>query len=344
MERVGRFFANLLNDDGYFGFQKGLADAMYTVLRQGYASNENEIQLVHRLAKVTNGMSYGRIHLHSEKIHGSTSLVQFSHQGRAITKELADSVFITVVTAQRRRLVQRVCFVSHKKAHAPKKRVGRTWDIDAEQLYLLKNFPVLSGAKGILRGTRDVIFRNIGNSLGAFGLFLDPGEMIFASAPLLAEMMRGRRTLRAGEISVLGARHEANVTPNALPGFPWLAWDPRLPYPEALEILYHEFHHLAREYGPPFLLPWVWPGPNLQFLGSANFMRDLHDLARNWTLCNVGEYCYAFGAVADDALDRLAASLLRQAGAQEFFDIDQEGPEIDAGIAVFIAHIDVGEG
>ncbi len=45
MERVFRFFIELLEDQGYYRFQNDLADAMYDALGQGYAADDNEVAL-----------------------------------------------------------------------------------------------------------------------------------------------------------------------------------------------------------------------------------------------------------------------------------------------------------
>jgi hypothetical protein len=330
MERVIRFFANLLDDDGYFRFQNELAQAMYGALGQGCANSDNEVGLVSRLVDAVNGKEYKGIRLYSRKIHGPRSYVQFNYQDKPVTKELADSVFITVVTRGRERLVQRVCFVQNKVAK------DRSWTLDGEQLYLLKNFPLFSGTQGIFRGASDVVFKNLGKSLGAFGLLMDPGEMMVVSAPLLAEMACGRSALKVDDVSVADSPGTMYTGTHASPGFPWLPWHPMM-----LDELYHDLFHLVRKFGPHFPLAWLGASP--QFLGSTIFMRDLHDHARNWTLCNIGEYCYVFAAVLDGYLENFAARLLRAAGAQQFFDFNQDLPEMNADMAVFIAQVDVGK-
>ncbi|KAA0251613.1 hypothetical protein FBQ97_10165 [Acidobacteria bacterium ACD] len=334
MENVLPFFSKLLADDGFFKFQNDVAQKMYGALDQGYAHNEKEVALVTRLVDAVNGMHYGGVSLHTKKIHGTRSYVEFNHQGRPITKELADSVFITVVTRKRRRLLQRVCLVQNKVA----KNGG--WQIDQGQLYLLKNFPVFSGSRGLFRGRSDVVFRNIGGTLGAFGLFQEPGEMTLITAPLLADLSRGGSSLKADALSVPEVASGQATAGTATGGPPWLPWSSAIFPPNAIE-LFHELHRFYRHHPGG---PWPWLGISAPFLARSVFMRDLHDLARSWLLVNVGEFSFVLGAATDPALDAFAASLLRAAGAQQFFDIDVDTAELDTDLTVFIAQIEVGEG
>lgn len=326
MERVIRYFVDLLGDQGYYRFQNDIADAMYGALGQGYVIGDNEVALVTKVSEAVNGKLYRGLSLHSRKIHGSRSYVQFNYQDKPITKELADSVFITVVTRGRERLLEKVCLVQNKVASAG------AWDVDCDQLYLLKNFPLFSGTRGMFRGVRDVVFRNHSKCLGAFGLFAEPGEMTLISAPLLAEMACGASTIKTGDISAVEMHLRGG---GSHPGPGWLPW-----YPEMLE----EFWHLMCHFGPVY--PSLWPGMTAPFLGTETFMRDLHDYARNWTLCNIGECCFALGNVLDSDLDAFTSRVLRAAGAEEFLDVGPVGDnmrEFDASFTAFIAKVDIGE-
>ena len=338
MERVMRFLADAFETEGYLDFQNDLAEAMYAALAQGYLENDKELGLVKRLVDATDGMGYDRLRLRSRKIHDRASRVAFNHQGKKVTTELGDAVFITVITAGRKRLLQRVCFVQNKKATAG------TWAIDPQQLCLLTNFPRLLHGLGIAKGVDGAIFKNLGGTLGAFGLLAEPGEMMLIAAPVLAEIERGRGRVRSDEVSLPSADRQVHRAPHTLPNLPnlpWLYWDPRVPSDD-LWMMLHEFYRSARKLGPG--LPWPWAMPYA--LGGASFMRSIHDFARNWTRCNVGEYCYALGRSLDDRLDRLAAQILASIGAGELFDIPGETPPLneDAGIAIFLTHVNVGEG
>lgn len=332
MEAMLPFFSKLLQDDGFFRFQNAVSQTMYAALGAGYAQNDGEVALVTRLVDAVNGMSYGGIRLFAKKIHGSRSYVEFHHQDKPITKELGDSVLLTVVTSGGARLLQRVCFVQNKVAH------NRSWAIDEGQLYLLKNFPLFSGRRGIFRGHDDVVFKNIGRTLGAFGLFADPGEMLLVSAPLVAEFAHGTDTLKLDAVYVPDL--SLGIAGSGGASSPWFPWHPGL-HPEFFEIFLHEARHAFRMLGPVPL--WPFAGTSLPFLGRATFMRDLHDLARNWVLGNIGEFSYIVDATLDPQLDRFAASLLRKAGAHDLFKLNMENVgDIDTDLAIFVAHIEVG--
>ena len=201
----------LANDDKFTAFQNSVTSAVYDELGQGYAANENEVALVKRLVEATQNQSYNNsVKLHAAMLHGSRSYVEFDYLDKRVTKELGDMAVIAVVTTSKKRLFQRICIIQNKKTRK------NGWDIDLEQLFLLKNFPPFTGSKGIFSGYRDLAFRNSSGSLGAFGLMHAPGEMLVVAAPLLPEFLRGKkngstggyfrgwRAFGAARISVLG--------------------------------------------------------------------------------------------------------------------------------------------
>lgn len=339
MVDVFRFFNTLLVGDGFLKFQNDVAQAIYAALGEGYAAHENEVSLVTRLVEATNGMAHGRLRLFSRKIHGSRSYVEFFHRDRPVTKELGDSVYITVVTQGRERVLERVCFVQNKLADSGKRTA---WRIDEGQLFLLKNFPRFSGNRGIFRRSRDVIFKNPGGCLGAYGLLASPGEMVFAAAPLVEAVSRGR-----GSVPLQGLASPWLTTLNAgsatgSPSLPWfgMPWHPKTSDPMFWEMLHEELFHFLRHHG--FLPLQPWGGGSGSFLGHTRFAADIHDFVKAWLLCNLGEFSLAFGGVVDPALEQISASLLRAAGADELFDIRQQDmPPIEAELAVFVTHVDV---
>lgn len=198
-------FRELMRDDGFLQFQNDLTLDIYDKLGQGFSSNENEVALVTGLCEVANGKSYGPVSIRADKIHGSRSYVEFKYRDKPVTKELGDMAIISIVSDGRKRLFQRLCIIQNKKASRAggKSKEKVSWNIDLEQLYLLKNFPRLSGDRGILRNCSDLSFRNTHGSLGAFCLLQHPGEMTFITAPLLTELMKGKKSLNASDISVI---------------------------------------------------------------------------------------------------------------------------------------------
>jgi len=317
MHDVIRYYSKLLQQTAFFSFQHALTHDIYQGLSDGYAGNANEVKLVTRMVQVADGRRYDGIRLYAEKIHGSTSSVYFNCQGKSTSRELGDSVYITIITKGRQRLLQRVCIVQNKVAKQD------SWAIDPAQLYLLKNFPPFSGKQGLFSGRQDVLFRDANKCLGMYGLFHFPGEMMCLSASLTAELLRGRHRFALTDISIpeQTARLKGN---SSLYHFNPLMRE---------EILYYLHRHgdLGLDFNS-FYLP---------FLNYTTFMRDLHDLSRNWLLCNLGEYCYAFQPI-DAELDRFAVSLLRRTPLADMIGFEQEGYFIDqAEVALFVAHIDI---
>ena len=186
MENILYVFGKLLKSDGFLWFQNGLVSSIYDELGRGYNSNENEVALVTNLVKATNNKRYGPIRTFSEKIHGSRSYVKFNYMDKPVTKELGDMAIISLITKGKQRIYQKLCIVQNKKEK------GQGWEIDIEQLYLLKNFPPFSGNTGIFSGMKDIIFRNNSGCLGAFGFFDSPGELSIISGPMVTELRKGK--------------------------------------------------------------------------------------------------------------------------------------------------------
>jgi hypothetical protein len=143
-----------------------------------------------------NGKSYGPIKIYADKIHGSRSYVRFQYRDKPVTKELGDLVLISVITDRNQRLLSKITIVQNKKADK------LNWVVDEEQLFLLKNFPAISGSQGLFADTSGILLQNQSGCLGSYGLFHDPGEMMFLSAPLVAELSKGKKYLSASDISL----------------------------------------------------------------------------------------------------------------------------------------------
>ena len=90
---------------------------------------------------------------------------------------------------------------------------------DSQQLFLLKNFPPFLGNSGIFQGCTDLTFRNDSRCLGAFGLFHDPGEMLFISAPLVAGTLGGKNSLTQKDLSAIP--DSGGLQQSSPGGFPW---------------------------------------------------------------------------------------------------------------------------
>lgn len=338
MHTVIETFMDLMKNERFLGFQNDLALDIYDGLGQGFSSNENEVSLVTKLCKITDGKSYGPLSIRADKIHGSRSYVEFNYMDKPVTKELGDMAVITVVSSGRERLFQKLCIIQNKKSSeitSGKNKGNSRWDIDLEQLYLLKNFPRLSGNKGILKHCHDVSFRNTGGCLGAFGLMHVPGDMILITAPLLTELMKGRKSLNISDISVIG--DNCNVSQQGGMGLPFFG---RI-HPKELYMMYEELWHCSRG---------MWPfmnGANMPFLNNTLFTRDIYDFVRSWTQINIGETSFSFGKVTNVVVDSFSNALLRQIGFGEGMDLPviQNFSEFswEGELGVAVTHIDIGK-
>lgn len=328
MRRVLRCMYEMVQDNGFLAFQNQVIRSAYEGLGQGYSSNDNEVALVTRLVASINGKSYKQLRLLAKKIHGSRSYVEFDYRDKSTTKELGDMVVITVVTNGSQRLFQRLCIIQNKKAS------GGKWGIDREQLYLLKNFPPLSGNRGILRGTHDIAFRNTSQCLGAFGLLFDPGEMIFASADLITEMSRGKDTLSRDNIAI-PSRAEANTSlqDSLFSALPWMNYLP--------SNMHNMLRKLEINVGR---FPWSISGH--QFMGNTVYANDICDLIRAWTQLNIGEVTCLDGIIINREVDDFTNHLIRNAGLGEGMDLPFQDGNIErhffGEVSVFMMHLDVG--
>ncbi len=327
MRRLFDKVAQLGGDAGFMAFQNEVVRDVYDSLGQGFAANENEVSLVTRMVESVNGKSHDSLHLSATKIHGSRSYVQFNFRDKPTTKELGDMAVLSVVTAGRTRLFQRLCIIQNKKAQDDK------WKIDPEQLFLLKNFPPFIGNRGIFQGLHHVAFRNTSNCLGAFGLLFFPGEMVFASAHLVTELLRERRTLSQADISV-PTPASAHSWQSGIPT-PRLPWRPSPP--EQLVFMSEELAHCFSY--------TLWLGPGSSFLGNTTYSRDVCDFIRAWTQLNVGEITCAQGVVVNEEVDAFANFLARSAGIGQGIDFPANNRYVERSfegeMAVFMMHLDV---
>lgn len=330
MRRLFEAIARLSVDDDFTRFQNDSSHDFYQALGQGYSCNDNEVALVQRLVDAANGKAYGPVQLHANMLHGTRSYVEFNYMGKPVTKELGDMAIISVVTRGSERLFQRLCIIQNKKTN------GKSWSIDQEQLFLLKNFPPFSGDKGIFKHCRDVLFRNSSGCLGAFGLLNSPGEMLFLSAPLLSELQGGKKSISMSDISVpMDLFNESRNGGGA--GIPFLSGMHPKEWFYFLEKTVHN-------YVSPFGFPGVF---GCRFLGDCRFSRDIHDWTRNWTQLNIGEITYAYDTVTNVSVDAFANALMQSAGFGEMFDIPSSKQfgevHFEHQMAVFAMRFDVSE-
>ncbi len=322
---------DLNNDSKFFKFQNKVVELLYNELIPGYENGEDEVLLVSRLVNAVNGESYGPMRLLAKKIHGSRSFVNFQYMNKGITKELGDMVVISVATAGRKRLFQRISIIQNKKSKKT------SWGIDSEQLFLLKNFPLFTGESGVFKDRDNVAFRNESRCLGSYGLFCDPGEMVFVSAPLVASLLSGKKSL---SLSALSLPFEYNSTALNVSRFPW--WSGRLRYNP------RELRYILRELSESPHFPLMWPfGSESNFLGNTVFGRDLYDFVRAWTQFSLGEVTYAYDTVLNSEVDAFANLIIAAAGFSDLFEMPMPRNDVfperqlEGDLAVILMHVDV---
>jgi len=329
MQRFFDVALRLWQDTGFLNFQNEIIHAAYESLGQAYAASENEVAIVTRLVNSVNGKSYDKVQISANKIHGSRSYVEFNFRDKPTTKELGDMAAISLVTAGKTRLLQRVCIIQNKKVK------DRKWGLDPEQLFLLKNFPPFTGNRGIFRGMHDLVFPNRSGCLGAFGLISEPGEMMFMSAPVVAEFLRDRASLPACDIGLSTSVQQSG----------WQSFHPSgcLPFPpfdpdELYFILREALHRIG-----PF--PWRGFGFDLPFLGNVNYGRDIYDFVRAWTQMNIGEFTCWNGAIINAEVDAFANHLIHSAGLGRGIDFPTDSRYVErkfeGDMAVLLLRVNV---
>lgn len=327
MRQLYRRLYELARDDGFTRFQNEVVQDFYDALGQGYSKGENEVALVGRLVDAARGKSYGPVSLHGSMLHGTRSYVEFNYLDQPVTKELGDMALIAIATAGSRRLFQRITIIQNKKSG------GKSWSLDREQLFMLKNFPPFSGYRGIFKGQKSVTFRDTSSCLGSYGLLANPGEMLFATAKLIAEFSKGKKSVALTDISAPLAATQGSGMSGPMPML-WL--NKRLDPKEWFFLLDEMVHRFGGI--PPFL-------ESADFLGNVQFARDLYDLTRAWTRFSVGEPTCVDDRVVNSAVDAFTNYLLRSGG---FGDLAQFPPgklfgdrQFEGNMAILAVHLEV---
>ncbi|MBF0541827.1 MAG: hypothetical protein HQK91_10310 [Nitrospirae bacterium] len=323
MYRIFSKYYKLMKDINFRKFQNDLSQKIYDSLAQGYSSKDNEVTMVERLVDVIHGSNFKGFNFYSNKIHGSRSYVEFNYRDKPITKEMSDMIIISIASFKKERIYQKISFVQNKMDNNNK------WKIDEEQLFLLKNFPNFTGDKGIFKSFRndEIIFFNHSKGLGLFGLFMNPGEMILISAPLVTELQKNK-VLSLDDIRII----ESTSNPS---GHNFML--PFMADPHFIDDFLH--FHFKND-----LFPLMFNGMT-HFLNNSIFSRDIYDFVRNWTQFNIGEPTYVFGNVINSDLDMFCNHLLRDIGVGEFVNLPSYNIEYKShnNIAVMAMLFDLGE-
>ena len=192
-----------------------------------------------------------------------------------------------------------------------------------DQLYLLHNFPTFKGKKGIFKQnfSDEVAFLNHSETLGNYGLFQQPGEMILVNALTVFKLQQGDK------VSLSDIRKFAgNSSYNS--GFQF----PLIDHPFLDEMFYRYFKHFP-EYGLPFL--------NLPFLNNSIASFNIYEFIRNWTLFNIGEVVSVYGNTMDKDLSTFNRILLKQAGLSNVINTNVEEQDFENNLTIIIAHLNL---
>ncbi|WP_042874417.1 hypothetical protein [Acinetobacter haemolyticus] len=317
MDRIYRTLSELYSSSDFRTFQNNFSKDVYEALANSYANSDGEVKIVTDMCNKINGKSYQKFQFHSKKIHGTRSYVEFCNKEKPVTKELADMVIISVATQGKDIVYEKIALIQNKKEDTE-----CNWKIDQDQLYLLHNFPTFKGTKGIFKKNfqDEVIFLNNSQALGNYGLFQNPGEMVFLSALTVFKLQQGDK-LSLNDIRKFGNSHLHNNSAFQLPVIDHSFME---------EMLYRYFKYFPK-YGFPF--------GSLPFLNSSAISFNIHEFIRNWTLFNIGEVVSVNGSAMDDDLFKFSRLLLREAGLSNNMSLAIDGQEFENNVTVFVAHL-----
>jgi hypothetical protein len=321
MENLIRTFSEYYNRPDFRKFQNTLAREVYDTLGTAYSNLDSEVKIVTDMCNTINGKSFETLKFHTKKIHGTRSYVEFYNQDKPITKELADMVIISVATKNRKIVYEKTAFIQNKKEDTE-----GNWKIDQDQLYLLHNFPTFKGKKGMFKRhfADEVVFLNHSETLGNYGLFQYPGEMILVNSLTVFKLQQGDK------ISFSDIRKFTDNSYHNNSGFQF----PFIDHPFWDEMFYHYSKHFPK-YGLPFL--------NLPFLNNSIASFNIYEFIRNWSLFNIGEVVNAYGIIVDKDLSTFNHILLKEVGLSEFINTNIEGQEFENNLNIIVAHMNLDE-
>jgi hypothetical protein len=321
MDNLFRTLSDYYNSPDFRKFQNTFAKDVYETLGTSYANSDGEVKMVTDMCDKINGQTYQKLKFHSKKIHGTRSFVEFNNQDKPTTKELADMVIISVATKDKEIIYEKTAFIQNKKEDTESH-----WKIDQDQLYLLHNFPTFKGTKGIFKKNYkdEVVFLNHSQTLGNYGLFQSPGEMILLNALTVYKLQQGDK------ISLCDIRKFASNNFQNSSAFQF----PLIDHPFMDDMFYRYFKHFPK-YGFPFL--------NLPFLNNSTVSFNIHEIIRNWTLFNIGEVVSVYGNTIDKDLSNFSRNLLRETGLSNIINLNIEGQEFQNNIVIFVAHLNLDE-
>lgn len=318
--KLYKAFADLYNCKEFRKFQNDLSRQVYESLANSYSNSDNEVKTVTDMCNTLNGKQFQNLKFYSHKIHGTRSYVNFFNQDKPVTTELADMAIICVATKGREVVLEKISFVQNKKSDA-----NNNWNIDQNQLFLLRNFPTITGKKGFFKNhyKEEIVFLNKSNNLGTYGLFQSPGEMILVNAKSVYGLQDGS-TITYDELKKhIDTTCSENSTFQSICRLDYYLWE---------EIAYRVYKHFPK---------CVFPLSDFPFLNNNSSSLNIYDFIRNWTYFNIGEMCRVEDEVIDKDLSVITNVLLEKAGLGEFININNEQNVFENNIVVLIAHMDL---
>jgi hypothetical protein len=285
-EAVQRFYEDYYNSTDFRVWQNKFTNEIYSCLM----SVNKEIPTVTTLCDVMSEKRYRGLHIESKKIHSrSTSGVNFEYRGKSVTKELADMAIVSLVTLDRQIVFMKTAFIQNKCA--TKRNASQTsqpsdsWDIDQEQLFLLKNFPTFTGASGLFN-CNTFSFLNHSRTLGNYGLFSSNGNMTFLTAQNVFHNQNPN-----GRVAFDSIKHGSTAFSN---------FNNRN-YQEKMWYKNCDIHHYPHYY------------IDLPFFNNYSYALDVHEIVKELTYFNIGDSSTIAGRVTDTELAHYTEKLLRDA-------------------------------
>jgi hypothetical protein len=317
MNNITRTLSDYYYRKDFRQFQNNLALEIYNFLETSYSNSDGEIKMVTGMCDTLNGKTFDKLSFHTKKIHGTTSFVEFYNQNKLTTRELADMVIISVITNDKKIIFEKTAFIQNKKEEKE-----NIWKIEQDQLYLLQNFPTFKVDKGILKKnfSEEIVFQNHSGTLGNYGLFQSPGEMILINAMTIFKLQQ------SDKISFSDIKKYANADIKSdryySPLFEHFLWDE----------IYHKYFRYFPFYG-------------FQFLDNRIISFNIYEFIRNWSLFNIGEVASVYGHIVDKDLNRFNQILLCNAGLRDFISdsLTQEEYNFDNNLIIMVAHLDLSE-
>jgi len=317
MEKIIRAFLTYYNQIDFRKFQNNFAKEIYDSLVNSYSNQYNEVNMVTEMSTTIDGKEFQGLKFHTKKIHGTRSFVEFYNQDRPVTTELADMVIISVATENKEIIYEKIAFVQNKKEDTKE-----NWKIDQDQLFLLHNFPTFRGKKGIFKHnfSEEVAFFNYSNSLGNYGFFQSPGEMILITA-LTVYKLQLEKKISLADIRKFSSYRSSSF--NILTSMEDWFVD---------ELIYS-----PSRYNPSYGFDQV----GFPFLNNRMISLNIIEFIRNWTLFNIGELVSLNGKVIDKELSNLNRILLREAGFSNQMNLNVDENSLENSLVVVVAHLNL---